>query len=635
MRRVVVSFCLWLFVAASPVHAHGGSPLNFKGSEGGSVRAIVITPTRPAILYAATSGGGVFRSRDGGSHWQPANRGLPRMDILALALDPASPRTLYAGTRGGLFKSHDGGASWQPAGAGLGEEQIKVLLTDPANARTLYAGTYHGLWKSADEGQTWSRLAGQPESSNITALAIAQDASHGMYAGTAQGLFRSRDGGATWSRLSRGLSVPSIATLVVDPVRPQVLYAGTADGAYRSDDGGDTWHSITFAQTNLPVTAILVDPRHPDTLYLGTSFVGGLFKTEDAGKSWMRIRGEDFTPSITALVFPSDDSKVLIAGTSFLSQVFISRNSGMTWKASLSGPTLPVLRNLSGTPDGKFLYAAAQTGIYRFQEARETWQWVGNPGVGVVSKVLYRHGAAAQLWVCGSKGVAEGVVNGKAWIFHRSTAVRKACADMALDGESGRVFVSTVADLWVKSDRWRRHAIPTQGKPVHAIDLGKDGKTVYVLTKHQALSSGDQGKTWESLKQGGVSIVTAVAETGTAPATAWIATNSDIAYRTPAGKWTNASEGIFPPGVGAIVESPGGDRLYATSLITGRLFERRTGEAAWSSSDIGEGSADISDLWVDGAHEGVLYAATRNSGLYRSKDFGKHWQAVNTGLAAR
>ena len=635
MKIGVIPVCIWLCVAASPTYAHGGGTLNFKGSEGGIVRAIVVAPTRPAIIYAATSEGGIFRSDDGGSHWQPINRGLTRMDVLALTLDPEKPQILYAGTRSGLFKSHDGGVSWRQAGTELGAEQVKVLLPDPGNAGTLYAGTYHGLWKSSDEGETWSRLAGQPENSNITALAIARDTSHDLYAGTAQGLFRSGDGGVTWLRLSRGLVVPSIATLVVDPTRPQVLYAGTGDGAYRSEDGGDTWRSITFAQTNLPVTAILVDPGHPDTLYMGTSFVGGLFKTNNAGKSWMRIRGEDFTPSITALVFPSADTKVLLAGTSFFSHVFISRNSGMTWKPSQGELILPVLSNLSAMPDGEFLYAAAQQGVYRFQASRETWQWIGDPGVGVLSKVLYRNDAVPRLWTCGSKGIAEGSSRAGAWIFHRHAEVSKACVDMALNEITGQIFAVGKTELRVGPVHWRQRTVPTQGEPIHTVALGKGGKTVYVLTEHRALQSSDEGKTWTRLEDSASSDFTAITETGTAPRIVWIATDSRLSRRAADGHWINAAEGMFPPGVGAIVESPRGDRLYATSKILGRVFQRQAGDAGWIGADIQDGSANLSDLWLDPAHDGVIYAASRNSGLFRSTDGGAHWEAVNAGLARR
>jgi photosystem II stability/assembly factor-like uncharacterized protein len=632
MYAVLVGICLNL--GATPAFAHGG-PQIFHGSEGGIVHAILTNPAEPATMYAATSEAGVFKSTDRGRHWRPVNRGLTRVNVLSLAADPASATTIYAGTSGGLFKSTDAGATWHMTGAELADEQIKALLPDPKDAKTIYAGTVHGLWRSRDAGATWSRLANQPENSNIATLALAPDDSRGLYAGTARGLFRSRDGGASWTRLARGMPVPSIVTLVIDPQRPALLYAGTANGAYRSDDGGDSWRSITFQQTNLPVTALLVDPRHPDTLYMGTSFVGGFFKTEDAGKTWTRIRGSTFTPAITGLAFVPGDPKSLIAATSFYAKMFISPDAGATWNETPGVLTVPALKNLSATPDGESLYAAAADGVLRFRTAEGEWTRLRDAGVGEPARVLYAKGAAPGLWVCGSKGIARGRLQNGAWVFQRQAAARHGCLDMALDAKTGRVFAAGKAELWIGPAPWQRHAVPVQKDAIHTLVLGRNGKTVYALLEHQAQISSDAGKTWGRLESDASADFIAVAETGTAPGTLWLATDSRLVRRGADGQWINAAEGMFPPGVGVLVESPRGDGLYATSLVLGRIFQRRAADADWIAADIQDGTANLSDLWIDPAHDGVIYAASRNSGLFRSADGGAHWEAVNAGLARK
>ena len=634
MRMRAVLICLCLNFGVTSAFAHGG-PQIFHGSEGGIVRAILTNPADPATMYAATSEAGVFKSTDRGRHWQPVNRGLTRVNVLSLAADSAAPATIYAGTSGGLFKSTDAGASWRVAGAELADEQIKALLPDPKDAKTIYAGTVHGLWRSRDAGATWSRLANQPEHANIATLALAPDDRHSLYAGTARGLFRSRDDGASWTQLSNGLPVPSIVTLAVDPARATLLYAGTANGAYRSDDGGDSWHSITFQQTNLPVTALLVDPRHPDTLYMGTSFVGGFFKTEDAGKTWTRIRGSTFTPAITGLAFVPGDPKTLIAATSFYAKMFISPDSGATWNETPGVLTVPALKNLSGTPDGASLYAAAEGGVLRFQTTEGVWTRLPNAGVGEPAKVLYVHGAEPVLWVCGAKGIAQGHRQNGAWVFRRHAAARQGCVDMALDAKTGRVFAAGKAELWVGPGHWQRRAVPAQKDAIHTMVPGRDGKTVYALMEHQVLRSNDAGRTWGRLEADASSDFITVAETGTAPGTLWLATDSRLARRGADGQWVNAAEGMFPPGVNVIVESPHGGGLYATSLVLGRIFQRQAGDASWIGADIQDGTANLSDLWIDPAHDGVIYAASRNCGLFRSTDRGAHWEAVNAGLARK
>jgi photosystem II stability/assembly factor-like uncharacterized protein len=81
------------------------------------VSAVALDPSTSATIYAGT-GNGVFKSINGGASWNPFNTNLTNLFVNALAIDPVTPTTLYAGTNGsGVFKSIDGGATWQPAGA--------------------------------------------------------------------------------------------------------------------------------------------------------------------------------------------------------------------------------------------------------------------------------------------------------------------------------------------------------------------------------------------------------------------------------------------------------------------------------------------------------------------------------------
>ena len=76
--------------------------------------ALAIDPSAPATLYAGT-GGGVFKSTNGGGSWTAINAGLITSSVHALAIDPSAPATLYAGTSGGVFKSTNGGEAGRPS----------------------------------------------------------------------------------------------------------------------------------------------------------------------------------------------------------------------------------------------------------------------------------------------------------------------------------------------------------------------------------------------------------------------------------------------------------------------------------------------------------------------------------------
>jgi photosystem II stability/assembly factor-like uncharacterized protein len=113
------------------------------GPEGGIIYALAIDPAMPATLYAGTYHGGVFKSANGGGNWSQVNTGLTSLRVEALAIDPMTPTTLYAGTDGGgVFKITNGGGKWSAFNTGLTNLAVPALAIDPASPTTLYAGTY-------------------------------------------------------------------------------------------------------------------------------------------------------------------------------------------------------------------------------------------------------------------------------------------------------------------------------------------------------------------------------------------------------------------------------------------------------------------------------------------------------------
>jgi len=253
IRKVLLISLLVLFsISQAGTVSAGINVWTSNGPEGGSIRALAIDPATPSTLYAGTDNyvigsHGVFKSTNGGGNWTPVNTGLTNAHVSALAIDPATPSTLYAGTHGdGVFKSTNGGGNWTPVNAGLTNPYVSALAIDPATPDTLYAGT--------------------------------------VYPGG--GVFKSTNGGGNWTPVNTGLTNPSetasVGALAIDPATPYTLYAGTGyyviggGGVFKSTNGGEDWNVFNTGLTNLYVYALAIDPATPTTLYAGTDG-GGVF----------------------------------------------------------------------------------------------------------------------------------------------------------------------------------------------------------------------------------------------------------------------------------------------------------------------------------------------------------------------
>ena len=131
-RAVVIGLFVLLCLGPAGSASAGVNVWTSAGPEGGRIVALAVDPAAPATLYAAGEGGGVFKSADGGASWRAINAGLTNANVRALAVDPAAPATLYAGMwGGGVFKSTDGGLSWHAANAGLATLDVWSLAIDP------------------------------------------------------------------------------------------------------------------------------------------------------------------------------------------------------------------------------------------------------------------------------------------------------------------------------------------------------------------------------------------------------------------------------------------------------------------------------------------------------------------------
>lgn len=287
-------------------------------------RALAADPVTPGTLYAGGYPGGVYKTLDRGGTWTLA--GLSTRYIHGIAIDPSAPSVIYAATDGaGMFKSTDGGGSWAAINAGLTGLYVYPVVLDPSTPSTLYVGTYFGsgVFKSTDAGGTWTQVSAGLTSQAVFALAIDPADPAKIYAGTYDctycggHLYRSSNGGANWTAIA-SFSQP-VQAILVDADDPDILFVGAGGwggaGVFRSDDAGATWSPLNSGLTDTTVHALARSTHDPDEMYAGTIGGGGVFRTVDGGATWASVTsGLPNTQNFALQIDPHQPSTVY-AGT--------------------------------------------------------------------------------------------------------------------------------------------------------------------------------------------------------------------------------------------------------------------------------------------------------------------------------
>ncbi len=283
---LLMTLALGCLAAAAPARAADGV-WTARGLSGERIFSLAVVQASPSVVYAGARGA-VYKSEDGGRTWTTLRAGIPgRARVAAIAVDPAAPETVYAGTAvGGLFRSDDGGTSWVPCDGELPGTRLNALAISSGARAALYSAMNTGVYRSADGGASWTCTSGGLLDLDVTALVASPTAGGALYAGTASaGVFKSTDGGDQWFQVDSGLDDAFVTALAIDPVAPGTLYAGTNGGVYKTTDGGNAWVAGTGFPAAARVTALAVDPRDPGRVYAGLAG-GAVFQSVDGGTAW-------------------------------------------------------------------------------------------------------------------------------------------------------------------------------------------------------------------------------------------------------------------------------------------------------------------------------------------------------------
>lgn len=358
---------------------------------GGRSCAVAGVPNQPNLYYFGATGGGIWKTTDGGRAWENISDGFFGGSIGAIAVSKSDPNVMYVGggektVRGnvssgyGMWKSVDAGQTWQSAGLKQ-SRHIPRITIDPNNPNIVFAGVLgniykptqdRGLYKSTDGGKNWKKVLFANDQSGVVDLIIDPTNSRIMYASTwrvqrtpyslssggeGSKLWKSTDSGETWKEISNNKGFPEgtlgIIGVTVSPLNNQRVWAiveNEKGGLFRSDDGGKTW-TLVNSERKLRQRAWYYTRVYADTKDVNTVYVLNVryHKSTDGGKTFsthVAPHGDHHD-----LWIAPENPKRMIIGDDGGAQ--ITYDGGETWSTYKNQPTSQFYRV---TTDNAFPY---------------------------------------------------------------------------------------------------------------------------------------------------------------------------------------------------------------------------------------------------------------------------------------
>ncbi|MDH3270380.1 MAG: glycosyl hydrolase [Gemmatimonadota bacterium] len=342
-------------------------------ARGGRSTAVAGSDARPLEYYFGATGGGLWKTTDGGNNWSPVTDGqMTSSSVGAVAVCDADPDVVYIGTgetqlRGnvmqgdGVYKSTDAGATWEHLGL-VETQNIARIRIHPDDCDTAWLAAFgqhsaenpeRGVYKTTDGGESWDLTLFKSAKAGATDLVLDPNDPDVLYAtiweawrkswgmssgGFDSGLWKSTDGGETWTDITASLGLEpagpigkmGVAVSGANSDRVWVLVEHDPDGGvYRSDDAARTWEHVNderkLRQRAFYYTRIYADPQDEDVVYaLNTGF----YRSTDGGQTFPQSIRVPHGDNHDLWIAPSDPDRMINSNDGGGN---VSFNGGETW----------------------------------------------------------------------------------------------------------------------------------------------------------------------------------------------------------------------------------------------------------------------------------------------------------------
>ncbi|MBK6486942.1 MAG: glycosyl hydrolase [Gemmatimonadetes bacterium] len=655
---------------------------------GGRVDAVAGDPTKPLVHYFGAVNGGVWKTTNAGMSWDNITDGTSDISSVgAITVAPSDPNVIYVGTGEsqlredltygtGVYRSTDGGEHWQHLGL-VETHQVTTIRVHPDNPDVAYVAAIghafgpnpeRGVFRTMDGGKSWKKILFLDDSTGATDLSLDPTNPRIMYAsmwkfqrspwgmdagGGKSGLWKSIDGGDTWTDLSTNRGMPKGPLgkigVAVSPANPRRIYASveakdTLGGIFRSDDGGDTW-SRTNGEQKFQVrpwyySAVTADPKNENVVYVMNLQV---WKSIDGGKTFSRLRVPHGDTHIM-WVDPNNPDRLMNGndggGT-------VSLDAGKSWSSIYNQPTSQFYHVITDNQWPYRLYGAQQDNSaitiasrsdFGSITERDWWSVAGcenahiaidprNPNItygGCYTGMLMRHDNRTQqtrdiaVWLNNYDGMpVSDVPNRFQWTFpvmlspHDPTILYTASQNVWRSTNEGRSWEKISPDLSYADPA----TMGPTGGPVHKDMTGTEWyATIYALAE----SPRSKGLLWAGSDDGRVHVT-----------------------RDGGGSWTDVTpKGMVKhtrvTGIEPSPHDPAVAYLAATryQLDDFRPYFYKTTDygATWTRIDDGIAmGAYARSIREDPVRRGLLFAATE-TGVWVSFNDGARWETLQPNL---
>ncbi|HEU5219777.1 MAG TPA: hypothetical protein VFU23_14050 [Gemmatimonadales bacterium] len=658
---------------------------------GGRVAAVTGAIGQPGVFYAGYPGSGVWKTTSAGQTWIPVFDAIRSVSSVgAVEVAPSDPSVVYVGTgdmitagtveRGdGVYKSSDAGRTWQHLGLD-DTRHIPSIVVDPRSADlVLLAATgdphqksaTRGIFRSADGGKSWSKVLYVDDETGGQNLARAYDVPDVVFATTVRyyvpadypieklrswqfgqvprfkpdtgrtgtALYKSTDAGLTWHEVTGG-GLPRLvgrtAVTVAMNTGAQRIFLMTGAGLYRSDDGGTTWRRMAADDDRIVgagyMTGVWVDPRNPDIVYtVNTSS----YKSVDGGKTFTGFKGAPGGDDPQVMwIDPTNPERIFLG----LDQgATISLDGGSTWSSWYNQSTEQVYHIAADNSFPYWIYASQQdAGAIRTRSrgnygavtifdwnSTNGWEWGTMLPDPLNPNLVY------------SSGI--GIVK----TFYPSE--QHINVSPSIDPASKARITIELPIVWAP---WNPRKLFAGFNYLTATtDAGAHWTTLSPeLSIPAGLDSAASANT-----PGGRGAITAIAPSPVARGLIWVGTSNGLIHltRNEGLSWTDVSIAGLPnprralvSGLDASPHNPGTAYAAIDYIRTGdhgpHLFRTRDYGKTWVPINTGlpvdEPSGSVTRVVrADPKKPGLLFAGTE-SGVHVSFDDGDHWQPLSLNL---